>query len=273
MNWWFMLACGVKHLYQTGVFEDIESKVDSLFSGSNENNFTVICPHCDREVKIESEGQWNCPYCKEIFTYGNYSDNQAIFFITINSMLGKMAKADGFVSEKEIAIVTDFYDEIEFSSADKKSAKKIFNTAKSDSVNIHDYARQYSEVVPIEMCEMIYSLLWDIALADGGLHTNEEKILKNITSYLNLPETRFEEFYNVYHTNNQIDINDYYLILDCTAQNSDHEIKMKYREKIIDYHPDKIQAMGLPEEFVNLANEQMIKFNKAYEMIKYHRAK
>ena len=49
------------------------------------------------------------------------------------------------------------------------------------------------------------------------------------------------------------------------------EIKKVYRQKCMDYHPDKLASKGLPEEFMTYANEQLAKINQAYESIKKSR--
>ncbi|MCK5100394.1 MAG: DnaJ domain-containing protein, partial [Desulfobacteraceae bacterium] len=47
--------------------------------------------------------------------------------------------------------------------------------------------------------------------------------------------------------------------------------KKQYRKLATEYHPDKIQAKGLPEEFVKFANDNFIKIQEAYEYIKKKR--
>jgi DnaJ like chaperone protein len=59
--------------------------------------------------------------------------------------------------------------------------------------------------------------------------------------------------------------------LGCTKDNSDKEIKKPYRTAISKHHPDKIQSQGLPKEFMDYANEQSKKINKAYDAIKKSR--
>ena len=42
----------------------------------------------------------------------------------------------------------------------------------------------------------------------------------------------------------------------------------RYKELIKEYHPDRLQGMGLPKEFIELANKKLIAINKAYNDIK-----
>ena len=52
---------------------------------------------------------------------------------------------------------------------------------------------------------------------------------------------------------------------------SDSEVKRAYRRLIVENHPDKLIAQGLPQEFIDLANEKMGAINSAYDMIKKER--
>ena len=45
-------------------------------------------------------------------------------------------------------------------------------------------------------------------------------------------------------------------------------IKKKYLKVVRDYHPDKIQGKGLPEDFIEFANKKLKDFNEAYNEIK-----
>ena len=238
--------------------------------GNNKKNLVVICPHCKKKVNVFSEGQKSCPYCGNAFIYGNAEKSQLIFLVALCSMLAKMAKADGIVCKKEIIIVGDFFNKMGFDSEDKKRAILIFNNAKNDNASIYDYANQYSEIADYEMRELIYSVLWEVARADGHLHKNEELILKTITSYLKIPASRYNEF-KTGANGESIEIEECYLIIGCSFNDSDQIIKQKYRKAISEYHPDKIQSKGLPEQFLKFATEQTKKINEAYAAIKKYR--
>ena len=67
-------------------------------------------------------------------------------------------------------------------------------------------------------------------------------------------------------------IDEAYTVLDCTSDMSDEEIKRVYRQKCVEFHPDKLASKGLPDEFMQYANEQLAKVNDAYDTIKKSRA-
>ena len=59
-----------------------------------------------------------------------------------------------------------------------------------------------------------------------------------------------------------------YKILGLSENASLEEVSNQYRKLIKEYHPDKLQGMGLPKEFIELANQKLSAINKAYTEIK-----
>ena len=63
----------------------------------------------------------------------------------------------------------------------------------------------------------------------------------------------------------------YYKILGCTKNDTDDQIKSKYRALVKEYHPDKIASKGLPEEFTRLAEEKFREIQEAFDGIRKER--
>jgi len=64
---------------------------------------------------------------------------------------------------------------------------------------------------------------------------------------------------------------DPYDIIDVSAKASDKEVHEAYRRAIASVHPDHIQALGLPSEFLELATRRAMAINDAYDRIKRER--
>jgi DnaJ-domain-containing protein 1 len=60
---------------------------------------------------------------------------------------------------------------------------------------------------------------------------------------------------------------DPYEILGVAPSIADEELKNIYHRRVQETHPDKLIAMGLPAEFVQLANEKLARINDAYDRI------
>ncbi len=252
--------------------------IGSMLGNDDDGTFMVNCRHCGKYVEVESKENWTCPHCKRSSTEEKLEEKpegkQAIFLVTLCAMLAKMANADGKVSKDELFVILEFFDIIGFDSEDKQIAIKIFNHAKNDDASIYTYAERYAAIADYEMREMMYAILWDVANADGKIHQNENDILIRIPHHLKIPESLYYQYHHKYQMQQDdlsLDIDECYKILNCTENDTDQTIKKKYRKAVSEYHPDKIQAKGLPEGFIRFANEQVQKINLAYETILEHR--
>jgi len=194
---------------------------------------------------------------------------QLFVFTALFGMLAKIAKADGVVSDEEARVIKSFMNQIGLDEQSKQVAGEIFSKAKDDDSSVYDYAAQFGEVYAgnQDMRVIAYRILFEVAASDGELHPEENKILHDIIEPLGLDASMYnlfaEEFFGTVQA-----INDHYELLDCTAASSDAEIKKAYRKKCIEYHPDKIMSKGLPDSFVQFADEQMKMITHAYDQIK-----
>jgi hypothetical protein len=64
---------------------------------------------------------------------------------------------------------------------------------------------------------------------------------------------------------------DPYDVIDVSAKATDQEIHEAYRRAVSSVHPDHIQALGLPEEFIEFATKRTMAVNDAYDKIKRER--
>ena len=204
----------------------------------------------------------------------NRDGAQTVFIVALFSMLAKMAKADGQVSKAEIQLIEDFIKHnLRLSKEDRDQAIKIFQNAKSDSYSIYDYAEQYRQLIRNQaMREMVYRLLFAVAFADGELHPAEEEILRRIPASLGLHESIFSAMFNEFGRRGAAptsagSLQAHYDVLGCSPDVSDRDLKLAYRRKAAEFHPDKIAAKGLPEEFMRHAEDQMKSVTVAYDTI------
>jgi len=203
----------------------------------------------------------------------NRDGAQTVFIVALFSMLAKMAKADGQVSKAEIQLVDDFIkNNLRLNAEDRQQAIKIFQNAKDDQFSIYDYARQYRQLIRNQaMREMVYRLLFAVAFADGELHPAEEQILRRIPEELGLHASIFNAMFNEFGhrgaSTGSGSLQAHYDILECSPEASDKELKLAYRRKAAEYHPDKIASKGLPEEFMRHAEDQMKSVTVAYDTI------
>ena len=60
---------------------------------------------------------------------------------------------------------------------------------------------------------------------------------------------------------------DPYTILGISYDIDNNELKSAYRKLIREHHPDTLIAQGMPEEFIEIANNKVAAINAAYDKI------
>ncbi len=195
---------------------------------------------------------------------------QFTFFVAAFSMLAKLAKADGRISREEVEAIEKFmvYD-LSLDPESRRLATNIFNTAIDSQDHFIDYATQFYNQFQAQpqMLDLMIDILLRVSLADGVLNPSEEKLVQSAVRIFNFSDDHYRKIRSRYVTESER----YYAILGCDKNDSDQHIKKQYRKLVSDYHPDKIAAKGLPEEFIKFANDKFREIQEAYEVVKKER--
>ena len=186
---------------------------------------------------------------------------------TMFLMFGKIAQTDLLVSNDEISAIEAFMVELEFDHETRKMAFESFNEGKTTEVPFKEITAEFAQYIEdIAFRSYILYCLVRIAAADGVLHASEEQYLNDAVTAFGLPldsvSQALEEI---------LPIEKYYAILGCDPSVSDDELKRRYRELSLQYHPDRISSKDLAPDFIKLANEKFQEIQNAYEVITEHR--
>jgi len=197
-------------------------------------------------------------------------ESQFTFFVAAFSMLAKLAKADGRISQAEIDTIEKFmvYD-LNLNPESRHLAINIFHTAVESPNNFEDFAEQFYSRFreQYQILELMIDILIRVSVADGALSASEEKLILSAVRIFNFGDEKYKKLKSKYIQ----DVEKYYAILGCDSHDSNDHIKKQYRKLVSDYHPDKIASKGLPEEFTKFANDKFREIQEAYETIKKER--
>ena len=194
---------------------------------------------------------------------------QAAYFVALFSMLGKLAKADGTVTEAEGRAFKSMLSQMPLNHEQRQFAINIYNEAKRSPYSIEDFAHQFSQITAgrAEIHTQMIDMLYQIAAVDQHLHENEEAAIRSVSRILGLSDSQVDGIKAKYFQ----DTGSHYEVLGISPSASDEDVRKAYRELAREYHPDTVVSKGLPEEFVNFAKKRFQEIQASYEAIKQER--
>lgn len=224
-------------------------------------------------------------------TKQNRQHIQQVFFKTLFTLFGHIAKADGRVSEDEIQTARSIMQQMRLSDAQRQQAMSYFSVGKEDDFQIDGLLDEYIQVS--HQNRMLTQMLLEVmilgALADGELHANEEKILLHIFSRLGFSQNDYQVFLarvegqqhfhqggssTYYQEQSREDVvKEAYGVLGVSSDVSNSELKKAYRRQMNQHHPDKLVNRGMPEEMIKMANDKTHEIKAAYDLLVEERKK
>jgi DnaJ like chaperone protein len=185
------------------------------------------------------------------------------FTIGVIALAAKMAKADGIVTRDEVEAFRDVF---KIPPHEVKNVGRVFDMARKDVAGYETYAKQVADLFENNrpVLEDLLGALFHIAKADGSIHPNELEYLKNVAHIFGFDEPAYNCLKAQYLGE---DANDPYSVLGVCHDVDDAELKKAYHGLIKEHHPDRLIAEGLPEEFINIANEKLAAINAAYDRV------
>jgi len=193
--------------------------------------------------------------------------HQLTFFVAAFSMLAKLAQSDGRVSQEEIDSIEGFMaKDLRLNTESRQAAGNIFRTALNAPGTFDDFARQFYGQFhdQPQMLEVMIDILLRVAVSDGSMTHSEEQLIQSAVNTFNFSTVRYEQLKSQYvNTADKA-----YAVLGCSPDDTDDQVKRCYRHRVQEYHPDKIAAKGLPDEFTRFAQDKFREIQEAWEQIK-----
>ncbi len=188
---------------------------------------------------------------------------QIAFTMGVIALSAKMAKADGIVTQDEVRAFNKVFD---VSRDEHANVQKIFQLAHQDVAGYELYAAQLTRIFGerAQSLEDVLDGLFYIAMADGVMHPDEMSYLQHVASIFGFNEL---DFAHIRERHMGKDKADPYVILGVERTISDGDLKSAYRKLVVENHPDRAIARGVPEEMVALANERLATINAAWDRI------
>jgi DnaJ like chaperone protein len=223
----------------------------------------------------------------------------ALFFPTTFRVMGHIAKADGRVSEQEIASARAVMRALHLNEAQMLSAMSYFGEGKQPGFQL-DAALQAlrAAIAPHpELANFFVEIQLQAALAGDGLSELPRARLLRVAQMLGLGSVEFARMESILRWSQGMRggagagagpdprggpgtftgaasderVAQAYSVLVAEASMSDEEIVKAYRRQMSRHHPDKLKANGLPESMLERAKERTQQIQSAYELIRERR--
>lgn len=204
---------------------------------------------------------------RTVFEGDPLTRKQVGFSIAIIALSAKMAKADGVVTEEEVAAFQELF---EVPQDEQAHVARVYNLAKQDVAGFDQYAVRVKNLFPDDHDILVDVMdgLYHIAKADGVLHELELGFVDVVGEIFELSD---KEMARIRLRHVQPEEGDPYAMLEADPDWDNETLKRHYRKLIADNHPDRMIARGVPEEFLKIANDRLASINEAWGKIKTER--
>ncbi|HET8899975.1 MAG TPA: co-chaperone DjlA [Rhodanobacteraceae bacterium] len=207
------------------------------------------------------------------------------------ALIGAVAKSDGRVSEREIAVAESIMQRLQLDNGDRKRAVDAFNRGKQASFQaataireLKDWTRGYRD-----LAFPIVDVVADAVLADGTPTPGKLAVLKQLAWALRISELELMAMLAMKGAAAQQRSGGYrqqapggqgraappppprggddpYAVLGLPGNADNATIKRTYRKLISEHHPDRLG--NLPEDLRRRAEQRASSINAAYDRIK-----
>ena len=197
------------------------------------------------------------------FGRASHDQREIAFTLAVIALSAKMAKVDGQVTRDEVNAFKQLF---HIPPTEIKNVGNIFNEATKSTDGFEQYAEQVAAMFKHQpsVLEELLGGLFHIAKADGVVHPAEIQFLQKVASIFGFDEHSFERIRASHIPDKQTSP---YEILGVNPNADDDEVKSAYRKLSRENHPDSLMAQGMPQEFIDIANEKMAAINSAYDAV------
>ena len=200
------------------------------------------------------------------------------------SLLAKVAKSDGRVSDLEARLITQVLDDLSQKVSGVSGVceylKEVYNSQKQNVDNAYETARNYKRAFNLnyDTCVARLTFFLNLAYIDGEFNKSEQDVIRNIAYGFGIDKEtldeiiyKFDNFYGSRFGTNRNDMSqesDAFEVLGLSKNASLDEVKARYKELVRQYHPDILMGRGESKEVIERSTKKLQEINEAYGRLK-----
>jgi DnaJ like chaperone protein len=218
------------------------------------------------------------------------------FFSATFEVMGHVAKADGRVSEQEIAAARKVMAELRLDGAQIHAAIGHFTRGKNPEFDLHDAMEELRNACASrpDLLRIFLEIQVRAALEGVDMQGPARQVIHRVAELLDVSRLELAHMEAVLrirreqfrasagadggahgqgqqsgpHPRSSMRIEAAYEILEVDAKASNSEVSKAYRRQLSKHHPDKLKANGLPESMLEHAKQRTQQIIEAFELIK-----
>ena len=220
-----------------------------------------------------------------------------LFFPTAFRVMGHIAKADGRVTEQEIASARAVMHAMHLQPEQMQAAIAYFTEGKQPGFDLDAALGRLRASIARnpDLAQFFVEIQLQASLAGNGLSEVPRARLQRVALLLGLSATDFARLESLLRFRQGASmgggggagagsgagmgtaaasnerIAQAYSLLEASAQMSDEDVVKAYRRQMSRHHPDKLKANGLPPSMLERAKERTQQIQAAYELIRERR--
>lgn len=226
---------------------------------------------------------------------------QSAFLATAFRLMGYIAKADGRVSEAEIAVARAIMDRLRLNAGQRRAAIDHFTEGKQSDFAVDAALDTFQRVCSNQfaLVQQMLEMQLNVAYADGHLHPQAHARLLSTAERLGISRLQFEALHNLFRaqlwsrqrshggrdgagdsqsryqrthesrpTTAVNSLEQAYAVLGLKRDANPAEIKLAYRRLLKQHHPDKLASSDASPAAMKRATEKTREITAAYECIR-----
>ena len=204
-----------------------------------------------------------------------------VAFRSFFQIAGCLAKSDGRISSEEIGLATRVMRQLSLTQDYRKIAIMCFNEGKSQNFDVDRTLNKLQSALGLNRLAgtVLFEAMVDICEVDGFteqkvalllLYARAVGVRQHDASYFIQQRQSFDRHNHQQPPTSRASnsIEEAYRTLGVNSRDSDAQVKKAYRRLIQQSHPDRLQAMNLPEFLMEAAHRKTQEIQEAWETVK-----
>ncbi len=207
------------------------------------------------------------------------------FFRGTFRVMGHLAKADGRVSEREIAAARAVMSDLRLDPAQVRAAVEHFTAGKQPGFNLAAELAVLARTCEgrPELTRVFVEIQMRAALGGNNMEGPVRELLRRVATRLDVSMLEFAHIEAVWRIrggtfrheqarqNGAEQLDQAYRVLETSATAANEDVVKAYRRQLSRHHPDKLKANGLPDSMIEHAKQRTQQIIEAYELIRERR--